>query len=228
MFTNIPQHDKMWYETQKQIATILNYMKINKGEFLMYEKYIKIINENGGIITTKKAIENGISRTMLKKMSDLNYIEKVERGIYTTDKFIYDEYYIFQLKHPNAIFSYNTAFYFLGLTERTPSKMDVTVNRNLNLSNCKENINLYRINNQILDIGKIEIKTPYGNKVNSYNMERTVCDVINNKTNIDIEIANKAIKNCIKNKEFSASLMFEYAKKMKIYDKVKNYMEAII
>ena len=194
----------------------------------MYEKYINIINENAGIITTQKALEKGFTKHILKKMSDLNYIEKIERGIYATDKFIYDEYYIFQIKHPNAIFSYNTAFYFLGLTERTPTKMDVTVNRNLNLSNCKDNINLYRVNNNFLELGKIEIKTPYGNKVNSYNMERTVCDVINNKTNIDIEIANKAIKNCIKNKEFSASLMFEYAKKMKIYDKVKNYMEAII
>ena len=194
----------------------------------MYEKYINIINENGGIITTQKALEKGFTNYILNKMSALNYIQKIDRGIYATDRFIYDEYYIFQIKHPNAIFSYNTAFYFLGLTERTPTKMDVTVNRNLNLSNCKDNINLYRVNNNFLELGKIEIKTPYGNKVNSYNMERTVCDVINNKTNMDIEIANKAIKNCIKNKEFNASLMFEYAKKMKIYDKVKNYMEAII
>jgi hypothetical protein len=59
-------------------------------------------------------------------------------------------------------------------------------------------------------------------------MERTVCDIINNKSNIDIETANKAIKKCIKSKEFNASRMFEYAKKMNIYDKVKNYMEAII
>ena len=194
----------------------------------MYEKYINIINENGGIITTQKAVEKGFTNHILKKMSDLNYIEKIERGIYATDKFIYDEYYIFQIKHPNAIFSYNTAFYFLGITERTPTKMDITVNRNLNLSNCKDNINLYIINNNFLELGKIEVKTPYGNKVNSYNMEKTVCDVIKNKRNIDIEIVNKAIKNCIKNKEFSASLMFEYARKMKIYNKVKNYMEAII
>ena len=61
-----------------------------------------------------------------------------------------------------------------------------------------------------------------------YNLERTVCDIINNKSNIDIEIANKAIRKCIKSKEFKANKMFEYAKKMKIYDKVKNYMEAII
>ena len=184
--------------------------------------------KTGGIITTQNAIKKGFTKYILKIMSDLNYMEKIERGIYATDKFIYDEYYIFQIKHTNAIFSYNTAFYFLGLTERTPSKMDVTVNRNLNLSNCKDNINLYRINNNFLEMGKIEIKTPYGNKVNSYNMERTVCDVINNKTNIDIEIANKAIKKAIKIKEFNVRIMFEYAKKMKIYDKVKKYMEAII
>lgn len=30
--------------------------------------------------------------------------------------------------------------------------------------------------------------------VYAYNLERTVCDIINNKTNIDIEIANKAIR----------------------------------
>ena len=48
------------------------------------------------------------------------------------------------------------------------------------------------------------------------------------KTKEDIEIRNKAIKSCIKSKEFNANKMFEYAKKMKIYEKVKNYMEAII
>ena len=55
-----------------------------------------------------------------------------------------------------------------------------------------------------------------------------MCDLIKNKDSMDIEIRNKVIKNCIKSKEFNASVMFEYAKKMKIYDKVKNYMEAII
>ena len=64
--------------------------------------------------------------------------------------------------------------------------------------------------------------------MNSYNKERTVCDIINNKTNIELETANKAIKNCIKSNDFDANKMFEYAKKMKIYDKVRNYMEAII
>jgi predicted transcriptional regulator of viral defense system len=194
----------------------------------MYENFINIINKNNGIITAKEAENKGISRMDLKKMTDNGLIERIEYGIYATDKFIYDEYYLFQLKHKNTIFSYNTALYFYNMTERTPIKMDVTTKRSTNLSAYKDKINLYRVSDDIIKIGITKMKTPYGNTIISYNMERTVCDIINNKSNIDIETANKAIKNCIKSKEFNASRMFEYAKKMNIYDKVKNYMEAII
>lgn len=194
----------------------------------MYEKFIDIINKNNGIITAKDAENKGISRTMLKKMTDNGYIERIDYGIYATDKFIYDEYYLFQLKHKNIVFSYNTALYFQNMTERTPFKMDVTTKRNTNLTSYKKQINLYRVNENILDLGKTKVVTPFGNSVYAYNLERTVCDIINNKTNIDIETANKAIRNCIKSKEFNANKMFEYAKKMKIYEKIKNYMEAII
>ncbi len=194
----------------------------------MYEKYISIINKNNGIITAKDAENKGISRMNLKKMADNGLIERIEYGIYVTDRFVYDEYYLFQLKHKNSIFSYNTALYFYNMTERTPVKMDVTTKRSTNLSVYKDKINLYRVNENIIKLGVIKVKTPYGNIVNSYNIERTVCDIINNKVNIDIEVANKAIKKCIRSEEFSANKMFEYAKKMKIYNKVKNYMEAII
>lgn len=194
----------------------------------MYENFINKINKNNGIITSKEAQKKGISRTTLKKMTDNKLINRIEYGIYITDKFVYDEYYIFQLKHNNIAFSYNTALYLLEISERTPSKMDVTTSRNNSLGYCKKEVNIYRVNKEILNLGKIKVKTPYGNIVNAYNKERTVCDIINKKSNIDLEIANKSIKKCIKSKEFDANKMFEYAKKMKIYEKVKNYMEAII
>ena len=194
----------------------------------MYENYIRIINKNNGIITTKEAEKNGISRMYLKKMTDEGVIQRIKHGLYAKDKFIYDEYYIFYLKHSNIVFSYNTALYLQNMTERTPTKMDITTRRNSNLSSYKDKINLYRVNDDILNLGTCKIKTIYGNTVIAYNLERTVCDIINNKSTIDIEIANKSIKKCIKSKNFDANKMFNYAKKMKIYDKVKKYMEAII
>lgn len=194
----------------------------------MYDTFLKIINKKGGVITSKDAVNNGISRTMLKKMNDTNYIKRIEYGIYVTDDFIYDEYYIFQLKHKDSIFSHNTSLYFQEMTERTPSKMDITVKRSTHLSSLEDKINLYRVNESILGLGKIQIKTPYNHIVTAYNKERTVCDLINNKSDLDIELVNKSIRNCIKSKDFNANEMLEYSKKMKIYEKVKNYMEAIL
>ena len=194
----------------------------------MYKKILKIMKNNNEIITPAQLEEKGISRVYLSNMEKEGIIERIERGIYVTKDFKYDEYYLFQLKYPKAIFSYNTALYFYEMTERTPIKMDVTVYREYNPHRFKDFVNVYKVNKEFFDLGVVEKKSPQGMKVKTYNLERTVCDIIKDKDSIDIEIRNKAIKKCIKNKEFNASKMFEYAKKMNIYDKVKNYMEAII
>ena len=194
----------------------------------MYKKILKIMKNNNEIITPAQLEEKGISRVYLSNMEKEGIIERIERGIYVTKDFKYDEYYLFQLKYPKAIFSYNTALYFYEMTERTPIKMDVTVYREYNPHRFKDFVNVYKVNKEFFDLGVVEKKSPQGMKVKTYNLERTVCDIIKDKDSIDIESRNKAIKKCIKNKEFNASKMFEYAKKMNIYDKVKNYMEAII
>ena len=195
----------------------------------MCNNFLKIINDKySGVITLKEALKNGINRTVLQKMLDQDLVEKIGYGLYSTKDFVYDEFYIFQLKHPNIVFSYNTALYFWGMTERTPTRMDITTNRNNSLNYCKDDVNLYRVNKDILNLGKVQAKTPTGKIVNCYNLERTVCDVINNRKNIDIEIANKAIKSSIRSKGFNSNLMFEYAEKLKIYEKVESYMEAIM
>ena len=194
----------------------------------MYEKYIEIINSNGGIITSKDANQKGISRTILSQMVRDNVLERIERGIYTTEQFIYDELYIFQIKHSNIIYSYNTALYLLNKTERTPEKMDITTTRNNSLGYCKDIANIHRVNDEIIDLGKIKVTTNTGKEVFSYSLEKTIVDIIANRNVMSIELSNKIIRNCIKEKSFNANLMFEYAKQMKVYDKVKNYMEAII
>lgn len=194
----------------------------------MIKKVLKIMKKNNNIITPSKLETYGISRVYLSKMEKEGFIERIERGIYGTKDYKYDEYYIFQLKYPKTIFSYNTALYLYEMTERTPINMDVSIPKNYNPYRFKDFVNVYRINDELFELGVTSKKTPLSMKVRVYNLERTVCDIIKDKNSIDIEIRNKAIKNCIRSKEFNASKMFEYAKKMKIYDKVKNYMEAII
>ncbi len=194
----------------------------------MIDQILKIMKDNNGIITSSQVESHGIPRVYLSKMVDKNIIERIERGIYVTKEYKYDEYYLFQLKYPKTIFSYNTALYFYEMTERTPIRMDVSIPKNYNPHRFKDIVNVYRINDELFNLGIVYKKSPQGMNVKIYNLERTICDVIKDKDSLDIEIRNKAIKKAIKSKEFNASKMFEYAKKMNIYDKVKNYMEAII
>lgn len=194
----------------------------------MINKILNIMKKNNEIITPVQLEKEGISRVYLSKMTEEGIIERIDRGIYVTKDFKYDEYYLFQLKYPKAIFSYNTALYFYEMTERTPIRMDVTVYREYNPHRFKDIVNVYKVSKELYNFGVIEKSSPQGMKVRTYNLERTMCDIIKDKDSLDIEIRNKAIKKAIKSKEFNASKMFEYAKKMHIYEKVKNYMEAII
>ena len=194
----------------------------------MINKILNIMKKNNEIITPAQLEKKGISRVYLSRMEEEGIIERIDRGIYVTKDFKYDEYYLFQLKYPKAIFSYNTALYFYEMTERTPIRMDVTVYREYNPHRFKDIVNVYKVSKELYNLGVIEKSSPQGMKVRTYNLERTVCDIIKDKDSLDIEIRNKAIKKAIKIKEFNASKMFEYAKKMRIYEKVKNYMEAII
>ena len=194
----------------------------------MINKILKIMKKNNEIITPTQLEQKGISRVYLSRMEKEGVIERIDRGIYVTKDFKYDEYYLFQLKYPKTIFSYNTALYFFEMTERTPIKMDVTVYREYNPHRFKDLVNVYKVSKELYNLGVTEKKSPQGMKVRTYNLERTICDIIKDKDSLDIETRNKAIKKCIRSKEFSARTMFEYAKKMNIYDKVKDYMEAII
>ncbi len=131
----------------------------------MYEKYIQIVNNNGGIITSKNANKNGISRTILSKMVKNKLIKRITYGIYVTDEFIYDELFIFQMKHPNTVYSFNTALYLLNKKERTPEKFDITTTRNNSLGYCKDIVNIHRVNNGMIEIGKIKVSTNTGKEV---------------------------------------------------------------
>lgn len=194
----------------------------------MINKVLEIMYANKGIITSSQIENYGIPRIYLSKMVEKNIIQRIDRGIYVTNDYKYDEYHLFQLKYPKTVFSYNTALYFYGMTERTPIKMDISISKNYNPHRFKEIVNVYRINDELFELGIINKVSPQGMNVRVYNLERTICDIIKDKDSIDIEIRNKAIKKAIKSKGFNASKMFEYAKKMNIYNKVKDYMEAII
>ncbi len=185
---------------------------------------INFLKKNNGYITTKDFINIGISKPCIKEYINIGLVEKVGHGIYMDSNLFFDELFILQKRYPSAIYSYNTAFYLLNITDRAPMNIDITV---LNDKKIRGNYHIHRVVDKYYNIGIIEVDSPFGNKVKSYNLERSICDMIKDEDSFDLELRNRILDNYFKSDKKNIDLLFEYSKIFKIYDKVKLIVEVM-
>lgn len=192
-----------------------------------YRKIIKFIKKSNSIITIDELKRNNINYYYINKLIEDNYIKRINVGIYgKTDSFD-DEYRIIQQRYKKAIFSYNTALFLLGETEVTPNKIDITIPRKYNAKSFDNGIKPHYINNENLYLGAIKIESPYGNEVITYNLERTICDIVKNENSLDREQINKIIRNSFLFNKINGALIINYSKKLKCEAKIKSIMEVM-
>lgn len=73
----------------------------------------------------------------------------------------------------------------------------------------------------------MDYKLSSGNIIKIYDLEKTICEIIKNKKKIDAELFNKAIREYFYSKNKNTLKLYEYAKKMNIYNKVRGTFEAL-
>lgn len=194
-----------------------------------YNDIKKYVKNHNGIITTKDLKKQKISFYFINKLIFDNIIEKVSRGIYNKTEDFEDEYFIMRQKYQKMVFSYNTALYFLDKTEVTPYRIDITVPNGYNVHRIPKKVATHYVPKKYLNLGAIKTKTPFGNEVISYNLERTICDIIRSKnTGLDTEQINKVIRNAFLKNQINGSLLMDYAKKLKCEKKVRAITEVLV
>ena len=184
-----------------------------------------IMKMNNGYITSKELSNFGIHRMYLNIMKEKGMIEKVGNGIYIDSSKIEDSYFVFNLELPNIIYSHMTALYFHGLSIKAPNdKYDITVPNNYFNYKIKKH-NVFYVDKDIYKLGLIQVKTPMGNEVRTYDLERCMCDIIRSKNRMDLEHVKYAIREYLKRKDKNLSKLSEYAERLGIKEEVMNYME---
>lgn len=189
----------------------------------------KILNLfNNGFLRNKDLVDNNIPSVYLTRLVNNNVIERVSRGLYVRTNSLPDDLVILQNKSKNAIYSNLTALYLYGFSDRLPIKYDITVNSGYNGSLQEvDNVNLFYTKKELLNLGEIVYRLDSGNLIKVYDLERTICDVIKNKNRLDQELVNKALRKYFYSKEKNTLKLYEYAKKMKIYKKVRSVFEIL-
>jgi len=188
------------------------------------EIIIELMNNNNGYITSKLITSLGIHRMYLNILQKEKVIEKVANGVYMDVNKLEDSYYVFSISTPNAVFSHMMALYFYGLSIKAPTEQyDITVYNNYFNYKIK-NHNVFYVSKDIYNLGLTEIETPAGNKVKSYDIERSICDIIRSKKRMDIEHVKYSVKEYLKRKDKDLIKLSDYAEKMSIKEEVMDFV----
>lgn len=190
------------------------------------EQLENLIADNNGIVVTNEVEKQGIPRYYLTPLVREGKLERVSHGIYVTPDAFEDEMYMLQMKSPKVIFSHETALFFHDLTDRDPLQWSVTVPNGYNATKLRDSgIQVYSVKKSLHLMGTTEVETLFGRKVTAYNKERTICDIIRNRNNMDITILNDALKRYLASKDKNISLLMNYAKELRVQKILRSYME---
>ncbi|MDD3094037.1 MAG: abortive phage infection protein, partial [Clostridia bacterium] len=77
-------------------------------------------------------------------------------------------------------------------------------------------------------IGRNKTKTNFGNTVDVYDMERTICDIIRNKKDMDPQVYQTAIQEYMKSSEKKLPVLMRYSSIFRIDNIVRTYTEVML
>jgi predicted transcriptional regulator of viral defense system len=193
------------------------------------EKLDELIKKQHGTVLSADLDAYEIPRVYLQMMVAEGKLERVDRGVYVSTNSIEDEMFSMQTKYPKLIYSHETALYLHGLSDRTPFEYSASVPSGYKVvGSVADRFKIYYIKKELHELGVETVKSSHGNPIRTYNVERTICDLIRSRSRIDIQILNDALKRFVKLKSADHSLLMDYARKLKIEAVLKSYLEVLL
>jgi len=201
-------------------------MKI-KNSYLM--KIRDLLKQKQGVVLASDLKQLGVPHIYLSMLEKLGEIQRVSRGVYATSETIVDEMAVFQSRYKAAIFSHETALYLHGLTDRTPLYYSVTLPSGYNAAHVKnDGVKVYFVNRTLYPLGLVNIKSGHGNDLRTFDLERSICDILRSRNQMDIQFVNEALKQYVRRKDRNITLLYQYAVKFRIEKITRNYIEVLL
>ena len=194
-----------------------------------FETLDSLLQDNNGFIKTADAVSAGISRAYFSEYVRERELERVAHGLYMSPEAWEDAMYVIQTRYPEAVFSHETALYLLNLAGREPTQYALTLKAGTNATGLtKQRIKVYKIKPELFNEGIIEVQSPSGHKLRAYNPERTVCDLLRSRRNIEIQDLQTAVREYVRLKEKNIPLLMRYAKLFSVEKIVRQYLEVLL
>jgi hypothetical protein len=184
--------------------------------------------ENDGLLFARDAVKRGVPREYLRLAVEEGILESAGWGAYVTRDTLPDVGFILQQRYRAAVFSHETAAYFLGYTTRDPIVHCVTVPSGYNSTLLKHaDVKVY-YTKRVEKADLVDSSTMFGRKINCFNIEKTICDLCSPRYDGDKDIALEVIKTYARSKDKDISKLMSYAVTEKTRKTVRGYMEVLL
>ena len=177
------------------------------------------------VMTTAQLSKEKLYYRDVQRMLEAGLIEKVKRGYYhwTMGSGKGDVVIISRL-FPDGILCMETALFYYGYSDRNPAEWNIAIDKNASRQRTRieyPSVKAYRLEPALLSIGATRGEINFTD-VRIYDRDRTICDVLRNMNKIDKEIFNKAIQGYVNDPQRNIPNLIEYAKALRVWNKVKN------
>ena len=194
-----------------------------------FEMIDSLVESGNGYLRTSQVLQQGISKPTLAEYVVKRKMERVAQGIYLAADAWPDALYLLSLSNSRIVFSHETALFLHGLMEREPRYTSVTVKAGYNATHLRnKGIHVYQVKADVADLGVVEVRTGFGNKVRAYDKERTICDILRCKDSMDVQIFQYAMKEYMAGSQKNLSHLMAYAEKFRIGPAVRTYTEVML
>jgi len=181
------------------------------------------------MFAASQAAKAGIQRQQLAGFVKSGILERAERGIYISPNGLDDALFWMQQRASKIVYSHETALFLHRMTDRTPIRYSVTVPSSYKASEAlKKSCKIYYIKKELINLGKTKKSSGMGHTIVTYNLERTLCDIIRSRNKIDTQIVIEALKNYVRCKDKNLHRLYKYAGYFGVEKILYRYMEVLL
>ena len=182
-----------------------------------------------GAIEVADVLSKNVSKFELYRFIHENGYEKVGPGMYVAPDTFADELMVLSKRCPNGVISHDEALYYYGLIDREPASHTITVYSGYNTARLnKAGYKTYYVKKELLDLGKTEVISNCGNAIPMYDLERTMVDLIRNRSQFEAQDFNAALKSYAARRDKDLNKLSQYAEQFRVGKVLRIYMGVLL
>ena len=199
-----------------------------------YQKIEELLNKNKGYVSLEDIRLNHIPSSLFTKFKKENNLVKIARGFYAKKERLVDDYLVFEYVYPKVVFSLRSALFIHNLINLDKLSfisygLEVTSLKGSTVSSSRfpKPVIFHVVENkEVFNLGIIETLSPFGNKIKVYDKERTICDLIKYKSQIELTLYLEVLFKYFNSNDKNIDKLITYSKIMNIEDKVKKVINS--